>query len=75
MILSKAIAAKGQVMTTEIKDLVYIGGIVVAVAGSHFMLRAPRHGSGRTHQGLFRGHETHFRKPEPHRGKARRQSG
>ncbi|WP_119309622.1 hypothetical protein [Cohaesibacter haloalkalitolerans] len=27
-------------MSTEIKDLVYIGGIVVAVAGSHFMLRA-----------------------------------
>ncbi len=26
-------------MTGEIKDLIYIAGVVVAVAGSHFMLR------------------------------------
>nr|WP_319513792.1 hypothetical protein [uncultured Cohaesibacter sp.] len=27
-------------MTGDLKDLFYIGGMVVAVAGSHFMLRA-----------------------------------
>ena len=27
-------------MTAELKDLIYIAGVVVTVAGSHFMLRA-----------------------------------
>ncbi len=27
-------------MMGELKDVIYIGGIIVAVSGSHFMLRA-----------------------------------